>query len=179
MIRRAVANVVPAQASAPASASPKAASSRPKSVSRASSNCSGPSTCARDSATRVIILGPPENLYLIFCVEYPRATLSFYAVVDCHWLSSLRDSHSDLAVIADIGCRNDIVAPGFSGSQEISILYRELEVILVWRMFNLAPRHIFLGPESRRGASTGSPAATAVSFARQYRSSREKAVPST
>jgi hypothetical protein len=29
-----------------------------------------------------------------------------------HWLPSLRDLHSDLAVIAVIFCRNDGVAPG-------------------------------------------------------------------
>jgi hypothetical protein len=45
----------------------------------------------------------------------PRATLSFYTVIsliDCHWLLSLRDLHSDLAVIPAIFCQNDGVAPG-------------------------------------------------------------------
>jgi hypothetical protein len=37
--------------------------------------------------------------------------LSFYAAIDCHWRSSLRDLHSNLAVIVVIFCQNDSVAP--------------------------------------------------------------------
>jgi hypothetical protein len=40
---------------------------------------------------------------------WPRATLSFYTIIDCH---SLRDLHSNLAVTAVICCQNDSVAPG-------------------------------------------------------------------
>ena len=40
------------------------------------------------------------------------ATLSFYAVVDWHWLSLLRGVHSSLAAIAAIFCQNDSVAGG-------------------------------------------------------------------
>jgi hypothetical protein len=47
-------------------------------------------------------------------VEAERATLSFYTVTGCHWLSFLRELRSNPAVIADIlhFCRNDSVALG-------------------------------------------------------------------
>ena len=41
-----------------------------------------------------------------------RAALSFCTVVHCHQLSFLRDSHSNLAVIAVIFCQNGSVALG-------------------------------------------------------------------
>jgi hypothetical protein len=42
-----------------------------------------------------------------------RATLSFYTVIGCHWLSLLRNLHTNLAAVAVIFCRNDSdVAPG-------------------------------------------------------------------
>jgi hypothetical protein len=40
---------------------------------------------------------------------YPRATLSFYTVIDCHWLPLLSDLHSSLAIIF---CQNDSVVHG-------------------------------------------------------------------
>jgi hypothetical protein len=43
---------------------------------------------------------------------WPRATLSFYNVIGCHyWPPFLRYLHSNLAVIAVIFCQNDGVAP--------------------------------------------------------------------
>jgi hypothetical protein len=38
---------------------------------------------------------------------WPRATQSFYTVVDCHWLSFLRDLHSNLAFLAVSFSQND------------------------------------------------------------------------
>ena len=46
------------------------------------------------------------------CAALARATVSFYTVIVCHWLSFLRDLHSNLAFIAVSFCRNDSVAPG-------------------------------------------------------------------
>jgi hypothetical protein len=40
------------------------------------------------------------NLDTPFLSVYPRAGLSFYTVIDCHWLSFIRDLHSDLAIIS-------------------------------------------------------------------------------
>jgi hypothetical protein len=39
-------------------------------------------------------------------------TLSFHTVTDCHWLPSLMDLHSNLAVTAVIVCSNDRLAHG-------------------------------------------------------------------
>ena len=36
-----------------------------------------------------------------------RAMLSFHTAIDCHWLPLLRDSHTNLAVIAVIPSQND------------------------------------------------------------------------
>jgi hypothetical protein len=43
---------------------------------------------------------------------YPRATLLFYTVVGRQWLSFLRDSHTNLAVVAVIFSQNGSVTPG-------------------------------------------------------------------
>jgi hypothetical protein len=40
------------------------------------------------------------------------ATLSFYTGIDCHWLSFLRELHTNLAVVAVIFSQNDSVAHG-------------------------------------------------------------------
>ena len=46
-------------------------------------------------------------------VMQPRATRSFYTAIDCHWLSFLRDLHTNLAAIAVILSQNHSVAPGY------------------------------------------------------------------
>jgi hypothetical protein len=45
-------------------------------------------------------------------VDLGQATLSFYTVTDYHWLSLVRDLHSNLAVIGVVFCPNDSVTPG-------------------------------------------------------------------
>jgi hypothetical protein len=42
--------------------------------------------------------------------DHCHSTLSL-AVIDCHWLSSLRDLPTNLAAIAVIFCQNDSIAP--------------------------------------------------------------------
>jgi hypothetical protein len=48
----------------------------------------------------------------VLALAWPRATLLFYTVIGCHWLSFHRDLPTNLAVIAVIFSQNDSGALG-------------------------------------------------------------------